>query len=561
MSAIGPGSDLYIDVPIDTDPQDLLTDCYNYLAANIPGWAPAQGNLDVWLLMAIASICAETRDVASLVPASIFRWFGANLINVPPIDDAPAVLTSTWTMVDTNGYTIPAGTQVAIPIAGASPIPFITTADTVIAPGSSVATNVQLQAVNPGADANTIGSIAGPITLLDALTFVSTVVQSSLPTGGVDAELDEDYLNRLASELQLLAPRPILARDFAIYSRNVTNVYRVAAYDGYNPLHNLMTLNDASLETSIGNWIANTNCTVTWDATWGADGTHSLKMTSVAAGNMDAVKNSTGQSPVTPGEVYTAVATVKPASTRSCYVGIAWYTSGGAWLSTSTGSAPSCPAGVATQLSATGPAPATAAFARVDLVVIGAAAAGEVANWDKMSFRHGSTTDWVPGGTAETGQPRMVTVAATDINGNPIDSATKTALQNYLQSVRETTFLVYVIDPTVDIIDVTCAVKAQPNWDTTLVRANVIDAISTFLNTQDWGTYPGTHNPQDWNNVTVLRYNALLAIIGEAAGVAYVETLTFGPHGGALAAADLTLTGVFPLPTVAGGTVNVTVDP
>jgi len=547
VSAISPGSDLYIDVPISTDPQDLLTDCYNYLAAVIPGWAPSAGNLDVWLLMAIASICAETRDVASLVPANIFRWFGANLINVPPIDEAQATCTTTWTMINSNGYTIPAGTQVDIPVAGSSPIPFITTADAIVPPGSTVAAGVVIEAVDPGTVANNIGSIGGTVELLDALTFVSSIVQATVPTGGVDAELDSDYLNRLASELQLLAPRPILPRDYAIYSRNVANVYRAAAIDLYNPLHNLLTANDASLETSVGNWVNKANATVAQDATFGVDGTKSLKLTSLAAGDMTAVVSNTGQVPVVVGETYTFLATVKPASARTCAVGVDWYTAGNVFISTVYGAGVAVGAGATTALTATLVAPATAAFARIVVKVQATAAAGEVANFDKMSVRHGSTTDWVAGGTGETNQPRTVTVAATDINGVPIDAPTKAALQTYLSAARESTFLVYVIDPTVDLIDVTVSVKALPGWDTALVNTNVQQAITDFLDPTTWGSFSGNQNPQDWNNTTVLRYNAMIAIVGDAPGVAYVESLTMAQHGTALAAADVTLTGVFPL--------------
>jgi Baseplate J-like protein len=561
VSAINPGSDLYIDVPLDTDPQDLLNECYTYLASVIPGWAPAQGNLDVWLLMAIASLAAETRDVASLVPQDIFRWFGANLVNIPPIDEAEAIGHTTWHMVDTNGYTIPAGTQVEIPVAGQSPVPFITTFDTVVAPGSSVVAGVEIQAVNPGAAANDLGSIGGAVTLLDTLTFVSSVTQDDVPTGGVDAELDSDYLDRLAAELQLLAPRPILARDYAIYSRNVAGVYRAAAQDLYTPYHNMLTANDASVETSIGDWVADVNCAVAWDATFGVDGTHSVKMTSTAAGDMTAVLAAAGEVAVVAGDEYTVIAEVRPASARNCSVGMRWYDGTHTLISTTYGADVAVGAGVTAQVTADLNAPATAAYGRQVLRVKATGAGGEVANWDEMGIRHGNTDtlDWVPGGTSETNSPRTVTVAATDINGNPIDAATKTALDNYLQSAREVNFLVYVVDPVVSLIDVTVHVKAQPNWDTTLVQTNVTDALTSFLNKLTWGTFPGQHNPQDWNNTQVLRYNALLAVVGEAAGVAYVESLTFGVNGlGAQGSVDLTLPGIFPLPSA--NVLAVTVD-
>ena len=396
MSSIGP--DLYIDVPIETDPQDVLNDAYTYLASAIPGWEPAAGNLDVWILMAISALAAESRDVASLVPSSIFRWFGANLVNVPPVDESSATVLTDWTMVNNNGYTIPAGTQVAIPVVGSDPVPFITLTDAVVPPGTTTITGVEIEAVDPGAAANGLGSIGGSVELLDALNFVSSITQEAVTSGGADAELDSAYLDRLAAELQLLAPRPILPSDFAVYSRNVTGVYRAVAVDGYDP---------------------------------------------------------------------------------------------------------------------------------------------------------GSNT---------YNNPREISVAATDNAGVAIAAGVKTALQAYLQAAREVNFIVNVIDPTLNIIDVTVHVKKLAAWDAALVQSSVQDAINGYINPLTWGSSPGTANPQDWQNTTVLRYLELAKVIGDAAGVAYVETLTFGLHGGALSAADLNLTGVAPLVTVTGGTVSITVD-
>ena len=462
MSSLSPSNDIYIDVPLDTDPQDLLNDCYTYLASVIPGWTPATGNLDVWLLMAISSIAAETRDVASLVPASIFRWFGANIVGVVPIDEAQATATTTWTMVDTNGYTIPAGTQVAIPISGSSPVPFITTVDTIITPGSNSVTGVEIKAVDAGTDANNIGTVGAPVQLLDVLTFVSSVTLDALPVNGADAELDADYLNRLAAELQLLAPRPILASDFAVYGRNVAGVYRVAALDLYDP--------DVA-----ASFTANTT-------------SGSPNLTSASSTAALAVGQAVTGTGVPAGSHITAIS------------------------------------GTTVTISANATATATG-------VTI-------------------STTD-------SYNNPRTVTVAGTDINGAILDTAHKASLLSYLEAAREVNFVVHVIDPTVNSIDVTTSVKALPDSDTTAVQTAVQNALGSFLSPLTWGNFPG-ENPQDWTNIITLRYLALVAAVGDAPGVEYVESLTFGLHGGALAAADLILSGAIPL--VTAGTITVTVD-
>lgn len=225
----------YIELQVDTDPQDILNEAYAFLMSVFPGWTPRTPNLDVWLLMAIATVAAETRDVASAVPKSIFRWFGANLAQIPPNDDVAAVTSTTWTMIDAAGHTIPDGTQVSIQSGDVS-IPFLTQGAVVVPSGSTVAGPITIVAITPGAAGSGLGSAGALVKLEDPLDFVLSVTQVAVTTGGQDAETDDDYLNRLATELQLLAPRPILPRDFEVFARNVPGVWRASAIDGYDPV-------------------------------------------------------------------------------------------------------------------------------------------------------------------------------------------------------------------------------------------------------------------------------------------------------------------------------------
>lgn len=225
----------YIDYPIDSDPQDILSDAYAYLQSVIPGWDPSAGQLDVWLLEAISSSAAELRTVASSVPADIFRWFGANLINLPPIDATAATSTITINVVDNRGYTIPDGTQVSIDKTGSDSPVFTVVGDQTIAVGTTSKSGIPIVAVDPGADSSAAGTVGGVVNLQDPLAFVTSMTLDAITSGGVDAELDTDYLNRLAAQLQLLAPRPILANDFAVFARSIPGVFRSTAIDGYNP--------------------------------------------------------------------------------------------------------------------------------------------------------------------------------------------------------------------------------------------------------------------------------------------------------------------------------------
>lgn len=380
----------YIDVPVDTDPQDILQEAYDFIQAQVPGWVPADGNLDTWLLMALSSVAAESRDIASAVPTSIFRYFGAYLVGLPPIDDAPATTTTTWTMVDNLGYTVPAGTQVSINKAGDDPVAFVTVADAVVAPGSTVIAGVQIIAVEPGADASGLGVVGGTVNLEDPLAFVASITQQAATSGGVDAETDDAYLGRLTSQLQLLAPRPILPADFSVFARNIAGVHRATTIDGYNPI----------------------------------------------------------------------------------------------------------------------------------------------------------------GGTFNN--PRMVAVAVIDESGLAVSAGVKAAVAADLQARREVNFVVNVIDPTQNLIDVTYQVKALAGYDLATLVTSINAALSAYLSPATWGV--SAVDPVGWSNLTVVRYLELAQVINGVPGVDYITTtagnydLTVGIHGGALARADVALTGVAPLP-------------
>jgi hypothetical protein len=217
----------YIAPPIVTEPDDLSAEAFAYLEDAIPGWLPAEGNLETWLIEALAQLAGELADVASAVPTAIFRYFGESILNLPPHPAAAATAQTTWTVAGTAGYTIPQGTLIAIPASGSDLAPFETSQDTIIA---APATSAQIVCVaaEAGTDAN---GLTGTPELVDALDFVSAISLDAPTGGGSDEESDEDYLNRLRELLTLLAPRPILPGDFAVMAKTVAGVYRATAID------------------------------------------------------------------------------------------------------------------------------------------------------------------------------------------------------------------------------------------------------------------------------------------------------------------------------------------
>lgn len=227
----------YIELPIETDAGALTQDAFDYLQTRIPGWLPSEGNLDVWLLEATAQIASEVRDVASAVPISIFKYFGQSLLGVPIIAAAPAQLLSTWTMRDTAGYTIPAGTLVGVRATDGTIYPFYVQAPVTVTAGSTVTATggVVLVASDPGVGLSGYTPAVDTLQLIDNLEYVSNVQGFGAVGGGVDEEAEDAYLSRLSAELQLLTPRPILPNDFAVLAQSIAGVARALAIDGYNP--------------------------------------------------------------------------------------------------------------------------------------------------------------------------------------------------------------------------------------------------------------------------------------------------------------------------------------
>jgi hypothetical protein len=226
-------SDTFITVPFETDPDTIADTAVEYLRESVPGWEPADGHLEVWLIAALARIASEVATVAAEVPASIFRAFGQQLVGVTPQDGVEATMATIWTARDTLGHVIPAGTQVAYVVSGDVQIVFSVAAEATILPGSSTLSPVTVQAAAVGTASNAVPS--GPLQPVDSLAWVQSIASTATSTGGVDPETDTAYQDRLAARLRLLTPRPILPGDFAVLARDIEGVHRCAALDGYDP--------------------------------------------------------------------------------------------------------------------------------------------------------------------------------------------------------------------------------------------------------------------------------------------------------------------------------------
>lgn len=553
----------YISFPIEKPASELLTAAYQFIKDNKPGWMENDANLDTWLLQISATQAADLLAIATDIPDTIFRYFGRSLIGFPDIVATQATVPSTWTMRDSGGYTIPAGTQVGVYNDINELIPFTVATTVVVPPGSSAtaAGAVTLVAIEAGEVGSGLGAPAEAIELIDPLEFVLSVIITAATTGGVDSETDDEYRTRLVRRLRRLSTRPILPQDFADMSTEIVGVARAVAIDGYNPEHNLLTLNQASLETDATGWAAETNTTVSRQTTVAADGAASLRLRSTAGGNMVAVTTPNNQVAVVPGEQLTAIAAFRTAVTvRQTRISIRWLTAALATISATDGALVNDAVATWNQVTVTGIAPATAAFAQIVVTVLATGAANEDHFIDKVALRRGSATTWSAGGTAASNNERMIAVAGIDENGANLSGAKKSEIDALLEANREVNFIVSVMDPSRTTIKSDFTFALVPGYVAADVEVAAEAAMADYLSPAKWGRdqrYTDAGIDNTWVETTVIYYNELIQLISNVEGVDRVVTLTYAKGADALASpASIVLAGPAALtePGVINGT-------
>lgn len=481
----------YIDVPIVTDPDTLAQIAYDHIQSQIPGWLPFAGELATVIIESVALIASFDAFLASAPPTSIFRYLGAKLFGIPPLDATPAAVASTWTMTDTAGYTINAGTLVDIPATGDESVAFAVLADVTVPPGSTVTADgaVSLIALFAGAAGSGLGGNTVEVSPSNQLDFVASVELTGETTGGVDAETDTTYKNRLRTELQLLTPRPILPADFAALALSIAGVARAVTLDGYSPAVN--ELEQVAVNATGGTFTLTFSGQTTGAIQWNASAAD-VQTALVALSNLG------------PGDV----------------------------------------------LCTGGPLPTSPVTVEFKGAQAGTNVTQMTANSASLTGgTHTATITTTRGGAAATtNNERTVTVALVDTAGQPVTTQTKTDVQALLEGAREVNFVVNVIDPTYTALDVVYTATAQPGQDPAAVETSVAQAVVAYLNPATWGAVAG--DQFSWVDRPAVRYLELARVIGDAFGVDHLNTLTFCVHGGTPATTDVSLNGPAGLPTI-----------
>jgi uncharacterized phage protein gp47/JayE len=149
-----------------------------------------------------------------------------------------------------------------------------------------------------------------------------------------------------------------------------------------------------------------------------------------------------------------------------------------------------------------------------------------------------------------TDNERMVGVSLIDAAGQPVSAAIKTAVSDYLESLRETNFTINIFDPTYTAIDVDFTFTAFPGFDPALVQSAAVDAVTAYLSPGNWGTDPTDQSGATWNNETIVRLSEINALLNSVDGLRFVDTLTIN---GAVANVNLVGEVALPQPGVITG--------
>lgn len=201
---------------------------------------------------------------------------------------------------------------------------------------------------------------------------------------------------------------------------------------------NLLNANQSGIETDATGWASvNQSPTLARSTAQALDGAASLSITATsAAGALSARTSPTTAVPVTVGVAYTSTMWVRgTGSAAPAQAAIYWYTSGGAFVSASTGTSAIAPSGTWTQYSATAVAPATAAYGTPVFQSSGALPTiGDVWFVDRVTFMEQGlpTTTVQPGGTPNMLTPNQASIE-TDASGWTTSTGAPTLAQDATQ--------------------------------------------------------------------------------------------------------------------------------
>ncbi len=475
----------YLRIPLKTEPADLLDAQIANLKARVDGWDGKPGGLSYEDMRVATFMLATLMDIAGAVEDSIYRDLLASMFAIPPLEATYATIDATVTMKDAAGYEIPAGTEFKIATSGSDAVGFSSVFAVIVAPGSTVTADgeVQLTALVAGAGGTGLSGTASIVTPIEGPVNPVVLVGESI--GGRDAEEDADFLSRGREALQDLNFGLELPPDVERSIRRIAGVERVLVIDNYVPGVN--ELQDITVTLATG---GNFTITHAGQTTGAVDDTATAADVQAA---LEALSN------VSVGDVLCTGGPLMTAPVRVEFDRLLGEQNVATMTTTSS------------------------------LTGGGAAVAVTTA-------RAGSAADPMTAGS--------MSICPIDETGLEVSSGVGDDIDEELASRTQQGFEFERLPPTYTPVDVDFAATAYPGFDTAALQEEGIDAVTAALSPANHGTLP-FGDQSVWIQKTLVRHGELYAVLNGVAGLDEVTSLVVN----GVADGDVVLTGTAPLPT------------
>jgi hypothetical protein len=152
---------------------------------------------------------------------------------------------------------------------------------------------------------------------------------------------------------------------------------------------------------------------------------------------------------------------------------------------------------------------------------------------------------------------RNVTTVVADSFGLTLPIGDIQSAQNYLKSYREINFNVNAIGPSYLLIDISYIVVSAMGYSASNVQSSILTNLTRLISPASWGSTNTNINVWD-SSQTTINYLDVVGLIDDADGIANIQDVQIGLHGGSLGTSSIFMTpGIAVLPILATVTGNV----
>ncbi len=206
------------------------------MAARLPdGWEVHEGSPETSLAEAVGVLAATVATLLTDEFRDVYSGFANAVLGLSRQSAGPAVAAATFTMVNDDGYVVPAGTLVTVSAPDGRPVTFGTLGDWVVEAGQTVIAAVPVASLEAGSDQN---GCTGTAILETGVPGVASVALSTVSAGGADEEPLQDFIDRAARAARRFRQLPITTDDYAGLALDHPSVGRALAvnlFDATDP--------------------------------------------------------------------------------------------------------------------------------------------------------------------------------------------------------------------------------------------------------------------------------------------------------------------------------------